>query len=485
VTRFAVFVVLVAAACLIAAAPRASVSKTGSAKAGSSKTAPVDAAPFDGLKEIEAFSDASARGDQAGMSALLADQMLFSAGDGAVQRDPKLDRADAVTLLIRKRTDTFRAALARGDRAGVEPLLDDELIYVNEDGAVSGRRDLQVGPAPGAPKPTASSVKLTDWIARHVGGVVVSTYVVDTLDHYGQQSVEERSLAMDVWLKQASDWKLIESQIIPLNQDPVVANAQPGALDDYVGTYAAAPNFSVAVSHDGQALALSTNGGKPVQVAPEATDIFFVPGLESGVRRSRIVFQRDAAGAITGYVSSRGLALKRFTAAPAASDAGAALNVTSSVAPASDLLVRRLGALAVTSFIHDRVTRYPGQALHTQYRSTEAWVRQPNGWKMLTLQSLELPIEPPAAPLSSDLLNDYVGDYAAAPGVSAKIVLSGGHLSLALIGENASVLASMAHDAFFIPGQPRDSLLFQRDASGRVLGYFLRSEGRDLAFRRL
>jgi hypothetical protein len=466
VTRGALFAVLFAAAGLIAAA---------------------QATPgqFGGLKEIEAFSDASSRGDQAAMTALLADQMLFSAGDGAVQREPKFDRNDPTTVLIKKQTQTLRDAAAKGDRAAIDPLLDEELIYVNEDGAVSGRHDFRLGAAIGGTNPGAATVKLQDWVAHKADGVVVSTYTTDTVTRYGEQSFEERALAVDAWIKRGASWKLIESQIIPLNQDPPVAPMQAAALDDYAGVYAAAPNFRVSVSRDGDGLALSTNGGKPVAVAAEAKDVFFVPGLQSGVRRSRIVFQRDAGGAIDGYVSSRGLALKRIATAAAANDSADALKVTSSVAPASDLVVHRAGALAVTSFIHDRVTQYPGQLLHTRYRSTESWTRQGGVWKMLTLQSLELPVDPRPAPLSPGALDDYVGDYAAAAGVSVKFARTGEHLDIAQTGEKPQALEAMAKDAFFVPGQPRNTLLFQRDATGRLLGYFLRREGHDLAFRRL
>jgi hypothetical protein len=444
-----------------------------------------DPGPFGGLKEIEAFSDASSRGDQAAMTAMLADQVLFSAGDGAVQREARWDRTDPVTILVRKQTQTLREAAARGDRAAMDPLLDEALIYVNEDGIVSGRHDLRLG-APISPgKAVVAGVKFQDWVAHRSDGVVITSYAVEMLSRFGQQTVDDRVLALDSWIKRGVDWKLIESQVIPLNQDPRVASLDQAALNDYVGAYAAAPNFVVAVARGDGGLSLSTNGGKPVQVQPEAKDIFFIADLQSGVRRSRIIFQRDAGGHVTGYVSSRGLALKRAPADTIATGDPAAPKITSSVEPATDLLIRRAGGLAVTSFIHDRITRYPGQTLHTRYRSTETWIRQPTGWKLLTLQSLELPLEPPLAPLSPDAMNDYLGEYAAAPGVSVKIAQAGDHLTLTRPGEKPAAMQPVAGEAFFIPGRPRASLLFQRDATGRLLGYFLRREGHDLAFRKL
>jgi len=466
----ALFPVVIAAVGLIAATP---------------KTPPPDPGAFGGLKEIEAFSDASARGDQAAMAALVADQVLFSAGDGTVQREPKLDRADPVTALIRKQTQDLRDAAAKGDRAAMDPLLDDALIYVNEDGVVSGRHDLRLGAPIGSAKAVAATVKLENWVAHRADGVVVTTYGVDGPVRYGEQTLDQRGLAVDSWIKRGADWKLIESQIVPLSQDPPAAVLTPATLDDYAGVYAAAPNFVVTVAHDGDALALSTNGGAPVKALPEAGDIFFIPAQDGGARRSRIVFQRGADGLISGYASSRGLVLKR-TAAPSTPDTDP-LKVTSAVAPASDLVVHRIGALAVTSFIHERVTDYPGQTLHTRYRSTETWTRQAGVWKMLTLQSLELPLDPAPAALSPALLNDYVGEYAATAGASVKIARSGDHLEITQAGEKPVALTAMARDAFFISGRPRTTILFQRNPypSGRLVGYFVRREGRDLAFRKI
>ena len=451
---------------------------------GAAKTPPTNAVPFGGLKEIEAFSDASARGDQAGMTALLADQILFSAGDGTVQREPKWDHADPAVDLVRKQTQVLRAAAAKGDRAGMDRVLDDSLIYVNEDGVVSGRHDLRLGSLLTEVRPDAATVTLTDWAARRVEGVIVTSYVTNTATRYGQQMVDERALVMDAWIRRGAGWTLVESQSIPLSQDPAPAALEPGVLSEYAGVYSLAPNFVVTITASTDGLALSTNGGNPVVARPEAKDLFFIPAGDTGARRSRIVFQRGDDGRIMGYVSSRGLSLKRVTGGDLAVGSTPP-HIGSSVAPASELLVRRLGGLAVTSFIHDRVTQYPGEALHTRYRSTETWIRQAGAWKMLSLQSLELPVDPPVAARLADRMGDYLGEYAPSPDGSVKVVRLGDRLAIAGPGGQPSALQAIAPDVFLIEGKPRLSLLFQRDAGGRVLGFSLRREGRDLGFRKL
>ena len=104
---------------------------------------------------------------------------------------------------------------------------------------------------------------------------------------------------------------------------------------------------------------------------------------------------------------------------------------------------------------------------------------------MLSLQSLELPVDPPVAARLADRMGDYLGEYAPSPDGSVKVVRLGDRLAIAGPGGQPSALQAIAPDVFLIEGKPRLCLLFQRDAGGRVLGFSLRREGRDLGFRKL
>jgi hypothetical protein len=232
---------------------------------------------------------------------------------------------------------------------------------------------------------------MTEWVLHYSGDVAVASFVDNQVVHSGSQTLSHKLMSVETWIQSDKDWKLIASQTISLHQDPSPAILSSEALNDYVGTYIGGPGLAVTISRDGSALAASTNGAKAVAYNAEARDIFFVPGVPPGPPRSRILFQRDKSGHITGYVSSRGLVLNRGE--PSAPQSGAAvtqLDISSTVLPAADLVVQRSGDVAVATFIHERVTHYYAQVLHLKYRSTETWIKRGGEWKMLALQSCEL-----------------------------------------------------------------------------------------------
>jgi ketosteroid isomerase-like protein len=342
---------------------------------------------------IEAFSDASSRGDQTGMNSLLDDDVLFSSGNGTVDREPKLDKSDAIATLLKQQTLAFRDASQ--DTTARKRYLADDALFINEDGVVSGTPDSRPNASVSA-KGIASALIATDWIVHYAGDVAVASFVGEQPGDSGNHALSHKFLSLETWIKSDMTWKLIASQTIPLYQDPPIVNLSSRALKDYAGTYTGGPGLVIMISLDGAALAVSTNGGKAVAYEPEGHDIFFVPGLDPGTPRSRILFQRDKSGQIAGYISGRGLELTRSgsvtpqSSAPQSGAAATPSGIASTVLPAADLVVHHFGDVAVATFIHERVTHYYGQILHAKYRSTETWIKRGTEWKMLALQSCEL-----------------------------------------------------------------------------------------------
>jgi hypothetical protein len=153
--------------------------------------------------------------------------------------------------------------------------------------------------------------------------------------------------------------------------------------------------------------------------------------------------------------------------------------------PAQNLIVRRWGDIAVATFIHERVTQYDGQVLHTRYRSTETWVDRHGTWKMLALQSTQLENAPPGMPLPTRELSPYLGRYTA--GADSLITLGerdGALFVSPAIGAGIS-LRQVAPDDFVTPSAPWISVIFQRDRTGEIAALTERIEDRDLVFERI
>ena len=431
-------------------------------------------------RQTDASSDAGQRGDQATVNSFLDDEVLFSAGDGNVQRDPKFDKTDAVSALLKRQTQAFRNARERGDKTVMQGYLDKDVLLVDEDGVVLGRSDVQRGALAASTKEGSSSVTVTDWVLHHSGDVAVSSFTDDQIVRSGGQTLSYKFLSVETWIKRGAYWKLLGGQTIPLHQDPPIASLPSDLLSDYVGTYSAGPGSAVIISRDGDALMSSTNGAKAVPLQAEFRDIFFTPGLPSGYARPRNIFQRDSNGQLTGYVRGGIVYSKSGTASPSS---GPVATTMPPLGPLKlrDFVVHHSGDIAVATFLHDRDTPYFGQVLHQTYRSIETWIKRGAAWKMVASQGRQLQQDPPVANLSPKELDDYVGTYAAGS-VRVTISRQGNELVTSTFGVQAVRLDAEVRDVFFVPGLSRMNIAFQRDAGGRITGYVRRRDERDLVF---
>jgi hypothetical protein len=230
---------------------------------------------------------------------------------------------------------------------------------------------------------------------------------------------------------------------------------------------------------------MSTNGGKAVPLAAELQDVFFTPGAPRGLLRSRDIFQRNASGRVIRFVTRAGFILTKTLGPAPHSTASRGATIRSTVAPAADLVVHRSGDDAVATFIHDRITSYDGQIFHTKYRSSETWVKRGSTWMMLTLQSLELPTDPPPAAITElpeTTLSDYVGTYTAGSRGVLKLSRSGDGLMASINGAAGITLDALVRDLFFTPGAPRTSVVFRRDMKGHVTTCLYGRDGNELSF---
>jgi len=430
-------------------------------------------------RQTDISSEAGQRGDQATIDKYLDDAVLFSAGDGTVQRDTKLDQNDTLSTLLKQQTQAFRNASLRGDLAAMRSYLDDQLLFVNEDGVVFNRHDFARGAPAAAPKGVLSTVTITDWVLHSSDNLAVTSFVNDQVMHYAEQTLNEKYLSVETWIKHGPQWKLLASETTLLHQDPPAQMLPADTWNDYLGAYSAGPGSAVTITRDGNLLGVNVNGTKAPSLAVEVRDIFFTPNQPLGYERPRFIFQRNADGQVTGY-ASRGLV---YTKNAAATQSGA----TPPPGPLvlRDFIVHHTDTVAVATFFHDRDTPSYGQTMHQTYRSSETWIKRGAEWKLIASQGRQLMPDPPTLTLSAEALNGYVGTYAASPTFTARITRAGNALAASINGEKAVPVCATVPDVFFFPGEPRIRLIFQRNANGQITGYLKRREERDLIFRKI
>jgi len=146
--------------------------------------------------------------------------------------------------------------------------------------------------------------------------------------------------------------------------------------------------------------------------------------------------------------------------------------------------VRRDGDVAFVIHHDDEHETYHGVQLRAGYITSESWVCHAGAWKLAQAHTYVDAKDPPAVALPPAALQAYAGRYRAAPDLEWIIEMSGDHLVGHRPGQPPQPLSFELRDVAFIPGQPRDKRIFQRDAQGAVTGFVLRREGEDIGWRR-
>jgi ketosteroid isomerase-like protein len=145
----------------------------------------------------------------------------------------------------------------------------------------------------------------------------------------------------------------------------------------------------------------------------------------------------------------------------------------------TDYAMQLHGNVAVTSFTDSSTVEFNGQTSRGAYKSTEVWLKEKSGWRMISSQTLAVVADPPAAKLASNALDEYVGTYEASDKFVFTIARDGDHLTGSVNGASPYPIAIELRDVLFTPGQPRMRRIFERDAAGKITGFVVRRDGRD------
>jgi len=156
---------------------------------------------------------------------------------------------------------------------------------------------------------------------------------------------------------------------------------------------------------------------------------------------------------------------------------------TSNKLEQTDFTVVVHGNVAVTTFTDNSTMPFHGQTLHASFKSTEVWLQEADGWRMISSQTLAVNNDPPAIALPSKVLDEYVGTYTSDDFVF-KISRKGDDLIGAVGSGDPYVIKSEVRDVLFTPGQPRMRRIVVRDAKGKITGLLVRREGRDIVLKR-
>lgn len=152
----------------------------------------------------------------------------------------------------------------------------------------------------------------------------------------------------------------------------------------------------------------------------------------------------------------------------------------------SDFKIEIHGNVAVTSFVDNSTQKASGQTFTAKYLSTEIWMKEDSGWKMISSQTMTAPPDdPPTIALPSKTLDEYVGTYESGPDLKFRITRNGDELSGTLNDGKPFAIKTELRDVLVTPGQPRLRRVVQRDENGKITGLVSFRDGHDLVLKRV
>ena len=208
--------------------------------------------------------------------------------------------ADDRALITHQRQE-MSDALTGGDAAVWDEYIDPGFIFAEEDGSYKGKAEALKEVRP-LPKGLGGSIHVELLSYHEEGDVAVALFRQVETENYFAQTIHANYLTLTTWRKRADGWKEIAEQALAEKTDPPAIALPAGQLAQYAGTYrlkGSEATYTVTVANG--KLAATRNGRKPVVWNAEASDVFFA----NGDPRIRDIFQRDAAGRVTGFVERR------------------------------------------------------------------------------------------------------------------------------------------------------------------------------------
>jgi Domain of unknown function (DUF4440) len=212
----------------------------------------------------------------------------------------KAEAPTAVAAQLRRSTQTLLDAIAPGDVAVWDRLLDENAIQVDENDVVRNKTQMLAALKPLSPGLTGH-LTIDDFRVVQKGDTAVVTHEDDEYLDYHGQIIRSRFRMTDTWIHSSADWKLLASQVLAVLQDPPVRKLDAKVLCSYSGTYELTADIKGTIRCENDELIFERPTRPARRFRSELPDVFFEPGEP----RTRRIFVRDPQGRITGFVDRR------------------------------------------------------------------------------------------------------------------------------------------------------------------------------------
>jgi Domain of unknown function (DUF4440) len=217
-----------------------------------------------------------------------------------VRAADSLATASAVATELRHSTQALLDAIAPGDVAVWDRLLDDNFIQVDENDVVRNKSELLKALQPLGPG-LEGHLTIDDFRVTEHGDAAVVTHEDDEYLNYHGQVLRSRFRMTDTWIHSPGGWKQLASQVLAVLQDPPAQPLAAKVLCGYSGTYELTADIKGTIRCAKDEMLFERPGRPARHFRAEILDVFFEPGEP----RTRRIFVRNAQGQITGFVDRR------------------------------------------------------------------------------------------------------------------------------------------------------------------------------------
>ncbi len=211
------------------------------------------------------------------------------------------DDAAITQAELLRRTQAMYDAVVPGDQTPWKKYYADDCMYHDEKGRSFNKTQLLADLSP-MPKGYSGTIKVVRPQSVLAGDCAIFSYDMDEVEMIFGQELHARYHAVDTWLYRHGEWQIAASQAMRYYEDPAVGQSDPARFAAYTGTYELSKESDrrTTVSVGDGKLFLEKSKGKPTQLFPEATDLFFRQGEEG-----RILFHFGADRKIDTLIDRR------------------------------------------------------------------------------------------------------------------------------------------------------------------------------------
>jgi hypothetical protein len=197
------------------------------------------------------------------------------------------------------RTQELFDAVAPGDLSPWKRYFAEDGLYFDEKGRSMDKAALLRDVTP-LPKGYSGAIKIVKAESRIRGDTAILTYDLDETETIFGQKMTARYHGTDTWMRRNGQWQIVAGQMLRYYEDPSPGNIAPKKLAAYTGIYELTPGTTITVTTDGAEVYAQRGNAPRELLIPEATDVFFRPGVEG-----RRLFRHADDGKVDAMIDRR------------------------------------------------------------------------------------------------------------------------------------------------------------------------------------